>query len=320
MAEFNAVDVTILSHIDQTRTSTQYAPMSEPDFAIMETSLVAMAKLGVEAVTYLTNEIQANEELRSIENGVVGFDTEFVKRVLVGDEDMINEIPTMAVPYKKAARTAFQLLEARRPGFVPDWEHAGLCLVQIAHGNRVWVLNICRIKAIPSELQRILTSTAITKSGAGVSNDAMVLWEDARIQVNQMADVGLMTRLLQVDIHPDDAFTHLALETAATDILNITMDKTYQKSVNWKLDPHEAHIAYAALDAVVSLRIFERLDVELSAVKQRHDVVFSKTWYTFNSTLGEPVRSRKSVRNEDIPWSTKDCSWFSGGKFQGRYY
>lgn len=80
------------------------------------------------------------------------------------------------------------------------------------------------------------------KAGAGILSDAAVLWEDLRINMNNMGDVGLMTRLWHVDAHQDDSFTHMALDTAANEVLGISMDKTYQKGVDWKVDPHEAHI------------------------------------------------------------------------------
>ncbi|KAJ7024882.1 hypothetical protein C8F04DRAFT_1192050 [Mycena alexandri] len=134
-----------------------------------------------------------------------------------------------------------------------------------------------------------------------------------------MADVGLMTRLWHVEDHQVDAFTNMALDAAASEVLGVTMDKSYQKGVNWKNDPHEAHITYAALDAVVPLRLYEMLDPELINTNNQSDITFNPVWYTFNSVMGEATRLRASVRNTDIPWSTMDCTWFASGKFQGKH-
>ncbi|KAJ7023291.1 ribonuclease H-like domain-containing protein [Mycena alexandri] len=337
MEETNAVEVTVNTHANPTMESNHREPMSVADTAILESTLVAMVKipcgvsklkdlthlqamLDVRSVTYLTGEDQANEHLKSISCGVVGLDTEFVKREITGDEKTIDELTVMPSPFKKAARTALQYLESNREGYTPDWEHVGVCLIQLAYQHKVWVINLTRMRGLPRELKRILTSTYITKAGAGILSDAAVLWEDLRINLNNMVDVGLMTRLWHVDEHQDDSFTHMALDAAAKEVLGVSMDKTYQKGVEWKVGPHEAHITYAALDAVASLRLYEKLDPELRSANCRTDQTFSMGWYTFNSVMGEAMRSKLSVRNQNVPWSTKDCTWFAGGKFQGKHY
>jgi len=118
------------------------------------------AQLAVTAIAYITSEDQANQELQTIQHGTVGLDTEFVKRILDGEERLIDEIPTMPPAFKKAARTALQYLQSLRENFEPDWEKAGLCLVQIAHENKVWVLNLTRMKGksatyLPTDLEHL---------------------------------------------------------------------------------------------------------------------------------------------------------------------
>ncbi|KAJ7746071.1 ribonuclease H-like domain-containing protein [Mycena metata] len=311
---FDAVDVAINARLDPARFSNRTSDMSRGDIAILEMTLIAMAQLDVNTVCYVTSKEHANNELRQIQEGVIGLDTEFVKRVATGEEKIIEQLTSMGSPFKKAAKTAIQYLEAARPDFEVDWEHAGLCLVQIAHNRKVWVLNMTRMKAFPEELRRILTSQSIVKAGAGLPSDAVVLWEDARVDVKNMADVGLMTRLWRAESHQEDAFTFLALETAAKDVLGIDMDKTYQKGVDWKVDPHEAQITCrrqslssktelksyldAALDAVVSLRLHEKLDPELQEANKDDAVTFSPSWYTFGSCMGEMMRQKNDVRSK----------------------
>ncbi|KAJ7764355.1 ribonuclease H-like domain-containing protein [Mycena metata] len=286
--------------------------MSSEDIAILQVTMANLeitdltnrkAKLEVKTIAYVNTETQANEELKGIKNGVVGLDTEFVKRALGGDEKLIDDIPTMAPALKKAARTALQYIQSIKGDFEPNWERAGLCLVQIAHEDKA-----------------ILISPLIIKAGAGLISDAAILWEDVRVDAKNLVDAGLMTRLWQAESRKDDAFTFMGLDTAAKLALDIEMDKTYQKGVNWKEEPHQAQLTYAALDAVVGLRLFQKLDPMLKTIADQEDVVFSTSWYTFNSCMGEPMRTRKSIRGADIPWSTKDCTWFSSGKFQGKYF
>ncbi|KAJ6517093.1 hypothetical protein DFH09DRAFT_1287851 [Mycena vulgaris] len=101
---------------------------------------------------------------------------------------------------------------------------------------------------------------------------------------------------------------HLSLNNAAAEVLGISVDKLYQKGVNWKREPHDAHKLYAALDAVISLRLYENLAPVLQADGASQGKAVPEDWYTFNSTMGETVRTRLSVRGEEVPWSTKDCS------------
>ncbi|KAJ7029815.1 ribonuclease H-like domain-containing protein [Mycena alexandri] len=314
------IDVTVRTYLDATRASSTPGPMAPDDVSAMETMLVGMVVLQADTISYFIDKAMANEALRPIVQGTVGIDTEYVRRELTGEERIIDEMPTMAAPVKKAGRSAIQYLESIRPGFLPDWDHAGICLIQIAYERQVWVFNLTRMRAFPAELRRILTSPLILKAGAGILSDAAVLWEDVRVEVKNMADVGLMTRLWRAEDNPDDGFNHMALDAAASEAFGVTMDKRYQKGVDWKLDPHEAHITYAALDAVVSLRLYEKLDGELRLANSGGNSTFSTAWYSFNSVMGEATRSRLSVRNADIPWSTKDCTWFAAGKFQGKHY
>ncbi|KAJ7768502.1 ribonuclease H-like domain-containing protein [Mycena metata] len=294
--------------------------MTEEDEAALTASMIVMGALNIITVIYVTTEAQANTELAAVVEGAVGFDTEFVKRTLYGDEKIIDDMPTMSPSAKKTARLAIQYLKSRSPLFGIDWTKTGLCLVQIAQGEVVWVLNMNRIKSYPSQLRRILESDNIAKTGAGIASDGFVIWEDLRTNTKNLVDVGLMTRLWGVNKRKDEPYSNLALETAAAEILEITIDKTYQKNVDWKVEPNKAQIIYAAIDAAAALRLHKILTVELAQDEVDFAVKIPTDWYTFNFTLGEAMRTRKSVRDVEIPWSMKDCTWFSNNKFQGRYY
>lgn len=185
---------------------------------------------------------------------------------------------------------------------------------------------------------RILSSKAIIKVGVGIASDAQVFWEDTHINLINMVDAGLMARLVNVEKHQEEPYTNLSLNNAAAEVLGISVDKLYQKGVNWKREPHDAHklcepnvviieckeltysLTDAALDAVISLRLYENLAPVLQADGASQGKAVPEDWYTFNSTMGETVRTRLSVRGEEVPWSTKDCSWYSGNKYQGKHF
>ena len=81
-----------------------------------------------------------------ITSGVVGFDTEFVQRRLYGDEVVIEGLVTVQPASRRTMRLAIQYLEANNPDFSIQWDHVGLCLVQIAQGDIVWILDMNEIK------------------------------------------------------------------------------------------------------------------------------------------------------------------------------
>ncbi|KAJ7753758.1 ribonuclease H-like domain-containing protein [Mycena metata] len=305
----------------QTEEDGEGPALTAADVESLSASMIAMGQLNIATVTYVITEAQANHELVNIVDGVIGLDTEFVKRTLYGDEAIIDNMPIMGASAKKTARLAIQYLESMLPTFSIQWENTGLCLIQLAQGESVWVLNMNRIKAFPSELRRILESPDIAKAGAGILSDGCVLWEDLRCNAKNLVDVGLITRLWAVPTrHKEEPFSNLALDTATFEVMTLTLDKTFQTTVNWKLEPNRAHIIYAAIDAAAALRVHELLAPDMAAEEANPETTFSTDWYTFNCTLGDAMRIKRSIRGAEVPWSMKDCTWFSNNKFQGKYY
>jgi hypothetical protein len=70
---------------------------------------------------------------------------------------------------------------------------------------------------------------------------------------------------------------------------------------------------------MASLKLFDKLCVDLSLKAQEVGMPIPVDWYSFNSTHGEAVRLKVTVRGDEVPWATKDCPWFFAGKFQ-QYY
>jgi hypothetical protein len=102
--------------------------------------------LGVGTIKYITTEDRANAELASITGGVIGFDTEYMQRRLYGEEAVIDSLHTVVPASRKTMRLAIQYLEANHPDFAIRWDCVGLCLVQIAQGGVVWILDMNQIR------------------------------------------------------------------------------------------------------------------------------------------------------------------------------
>ncbi|KAJ7511885.1 ribonuclease H-like domain-containing protein [Mycena galericulata] len=208
---------------------------------------------------YATTERQANECLEHITGGDVGFDAEFTKRRPTAEESLIDLALTTGPAHKKAAILGWQIVELGSGSFTVAWDNIGLRLVQIAHEDNVWVFDMWKIRAIPKELVRILLSPNIKKGGVALSNDITVVWDDLRIEMRNMVDVGLMSKLALIGKYPSAPYTNLSLKVAVEDILGFAIEKDLGKS-NWAADKLlDDQIQYAALDAVASLRLLQAL-------------------------------------------------------------
>ncbi|KAJ7040628.1 hypothetical protein C8F04DRAFT_1177965 [Mycena alexandri] len=230
-------------------------------------------------VHYLTTESAVNSALGPIIDGVVGFDTEFVKRLPTREERIIDEVIDLVGGSRKSAVLCWQMIELRTYSPFPyAWDTMGLCLVQIARGDTVWVINLREVR---------------------------VVWNDLRTELQCLVDCGMMARLLVCEQFPDAPYSNMSMEDCAVRFLGFRVDKGEQVS-NWNASLSENQIRYAATDAVVALRLYERLDAELNlkAAQISRDIPFG--WYSFDSRMGEATRIKRSIRSESVPWSSKD--------------
>ncbi|KAJ6555576.1 hypothetical protein DFH09DRAFT_1084757 [Mycena vulgaris] len=109
-------------------------------------------------------------------------------------------------------------------------------------------------------------------------------------------DPALILALVNVEKYQEEPYTNLSLNNAAAEVLGISVDKLYQKGVNWKREPHDAHKLYATLDAVISLHLYQNLAPVLQADGASQGKAVPGDWYTFNSTMGETTRDANNYR------------------------
>ncbi|KAJ7705897.1 ribonuclease H-like domain-containing protein [Mycena metata] len=237
------------------------------------------------------------------------------------EERIIEDIFTTISGSKKAGIIAWQALQARTAaGFQIQWDNVGICLVQIARGDKVWLINLNRIKAFPGELRRLLSSPDVVKAGVGVASDLQVFWNDLGCDVNNVVDCGLMAKLLYAEKYANTPFTNLSLQTVAEETLKVTVSKAMQLS-NWKGDDNGDLSAeqrkYAAIDAHACSEMYPLL---VAALEDKADVLgqqIPSDWYTVNGRYGQPTRLRRTYWGKEVEWNSRDCPWFFGGKFQG---
>ncbi|KAJ7157039.1 hypothetical protein C8R43DRAFT_949269 [Mycena crocata] len=239
-------------------------------------------------VYYLTTEDAVNSALEGIIDGVVGFDTEFVKRDITSEERFVEEVvANLSGGHRKSGIVAWQAME-RRMGIVPYvWDKMGLCTIQIARGDEAWIINLRGVQAYPRELRRILTSDAILKVGVGLLSDISVVWNDLRSDLSGLVDCGLMAKLLFAERYPTGAFQNLSMDVCAADVLGFRLDKSLQSGLL---------LTDAATDAIVALRLYGVLTglLEERSVALDREIPFG--WYSFGSRMGEAVRLKKTIR------------------------
>ncbi|KAJ7124840.1 ribonuclease H-like domain-containing protein [Mycena crocata] len=250
---------------------------------------VRCADLPTFVVHYLNTEVAVNEALATIVDGVIGFDSEFVKREPTPEEKVINYAFFRPGLSRKTAILGWQVVEdSLNPNFPYAWNTMGLCVVQIARGNVVWVINVREMRAYPAQLRRVLTSPDIIKAGVGIANDVAVFWNDMRSELQRLVDPGLMTRLLLPDKFSEGGFQNVGMEDCAKEILGYRVDKSLQVS-DWAARLSEEQIRYAATDAVVALRLYEVLARRLEVESRIIGMDIPIAWYGFNSKLADGV-------------------------------
>ncbi|KAJ6513675.1 ribonuclease H-like domain-containing protein [Mycena vitilis] len=272
-------------------------------------------------VHYLTTEKAVNDVLRAVRDGVIGFDTEYKPRKPTADETFIENIFANVPGNKRSGLMVWQAFQLKDGGkFKICWDNIGLCVRHVAlDANNV---DAYRSTAFPKELERVLESHDIAKVGVGISADLPVIWNDLGCNINNAVECGLMAKLADPDRYKTSPFTNLSLQQSVSDVMGYIISKDLQKS-NWKGDQNgdlsDEQMKYAAIDAHASLRLYEILAPLLEQKAKDIQKPIPNGWYTFNGKFGYTFRRELTVWDKDAPWSTADCTWFFGGKFQGYY-
>ncbi|KAJ6449311.1 ribonuclease H-like domain-containing protein [Mycena vitilis] len=266
--------------------------------------------------SYFGAKAQADDALRKIQGGAVGFDTEYTKRRPTTEEKFILDAFPAGAAARRYALMGWQIVELRSNAIFPvAWDNIGVRLIQLAKDDECFVLDMWRIKgkqkpafSFPRELRRILLSPDITKVGVGLISDVGVLWDDLRTEMVNLVDVGLMARLLLAEKYPKAAYSNLSLKTSVEEVLGYTIAKELGSS-DWAAETlSNEQKDYAALDAVASLRLHEVLKVTLPERGNEIGAEIPAAWYTFNTKTGEPTRVKRAADGTEIVWRTSDCT------------
>ncbi|KAI8391730.1 ribonuclease H-like domain-containing protein [Radiomyces spectabilis] len=141
------------------------------------------------------------------------------------------------------------------PTFVKGEKEKKTSLIQICSSNKIILLQIGRLKALPPVLCQFLADRSILKTGVGIRGDALKLHRDYGVITNGLVDLSTMaheygkTKLQSTNLRSLQALSALFLEQQ--------MPKGKVRCSNWnavELTPRQQ--AYAANDAYASYALY----------------------------------------------------------------
>ncbi|KAJ7143165.1 hypothetical protein C8R43DRAFT_1130951 [Mycena crocata] len=258
---------------------------------------------------YITDPEEADEALRHIDFGHIGFDTEENQKKVDNTED-VQLVSTAVEPIIDADGV--------------NWTTATLCIVQVAIPGYVYIFDVKRMQLIPQELRRIIGSSAIAKVGSGLINDGRVLHEEAGIAIMNLVEVGMMVKYADAERYGKEDAAGISLERCVKDVLGFKLDKSNRATFVWdgeeEADEKQRLFVDAGLDAQASLEVYDRVRVSLRHKELSLGRLIPDDWYTYDFIGGKATRMDLNWEGKKIPWAANLCPWYSRGSFQGYHY
>ncbi|KAJ7270833.1 hypothetical protein C8J57DRAFT_1468077 [Mycena rebaudengoi] len=258
-----------------------------------------------------SDEEEANEWLRLIRRGKIGLDTEYVHRT-----PSQEELTAMSVDNSRTAQLQFHR-QRWANGHEIDWDAVGTCLVQVARGNNVLIMDIKRMRG---KFIRFVTQFFVTDHNQSYPRPfASYSDEQQDHQSNRWRRSGrsqLLARFRAERLWYGGG-CGLSLKLCVQDVFHLYLDKDLQ-STDWTKDvfTHD-EIVYAGLDAQVSLDLHEEMEYELRQKELRLGRIISNDWYTFNFVDGVAERIIETFTGHRLPWNGMLCPWYQQGVYQG---
>ena len=126
-------------------------------------------------------------------------------------------------------------------------------VLQLAVDNSCLVLHAYHMDRLPKSLKLVLRDKDILKVGSDIKRDGSKLKRDLGLVLEGLADIQLMAKEI------DPSMRKTGLKALAQTFLGIELDKTKAMS-NWEKYPLTfTQIEYAALDAWIGLKIFQKM-------------------------------------------------------------
>ncbi|KAJ7440934.1 ribonuclease H-like domain-containing protein, partial [Mycena galericulata] len=267
---------------------------------------------------YIANVYEADNALRRIRSGKVGFDSEQkIEEPVVVPNAEASDQATAEIVSPVTNSTSYSAAKDAYDNV--DWVAAKLCIVQIAVAGCVYIIDVKRMRGFPRELKRIIEDKTIAKVGVGFTNDGRVIWQEVGVNANNFVDVGLMAKYGDPERYREEDGQGLSLERCVKDILGFKLDKSHRTIWQWDQNLDPAHLIYAGLDAQASLEVYWEVVDLVRGKSQSLGRVISDDWYTFDCVEGKAVRIQETIRGERLPWAMNLCPWYKRGKFQGYY-
>ena len=139
-----------------------------------------------------------------------------------------------------------------RPSFTKG-KMNNVALLQLSTDNEAFLFRLCRMR-IPQSLLQLLSNPNVLKIGTAIHGDMDVIKRSVKIKPQGFVDLQ--------EIVPEYHIKNLSLAKMAGIVLGVRISKAQQTS-NWENDTlTEAQQRYAATDAWMCYRIYEKLRME----------------------------------------------------------
>jgi ribonuclease D len=142
-------------------------------------------------------------------------------------------------------------------GFDMEWKPvftrgatSPIAIIQLSSGDVCVIFPLKRLNGMPYSLRNLLIDPSIIKIGCGTRNDELKLLREYRLEVASLVDVN--------DIAINLGITKIGLRNLSMSMLHVVMPKGRKVTTsNWERWPlTDSQIRYAALDAVITRRIY----------------------------------------------------------------
>ncbi|KAJ7596714.1 ribonuclease H-like domain-containing protein, partial [Mycena floridula] len=208
------------------------------------------------------------------------------------DIDKANE--SIQAAYDQG-ETAFGFDVEWKPSFRKGEAEHPVALVQLATNNRILLIQISAMSAVPEKLVALLTDPNIVKAGVGIQGDIKKIHKDLNICTRSCVDLSLLARTVDNARWKGPYKNPIGLARLTEVYENKALGKGLITRSNWELDLSPEQIEYASNDAHAGFALYTRLSALLSPDNPGH----KRKYYSFDLIRGrlyEPSSGDSAVK------------------------
>ncbi|KAI9323245.1 ribonuclease H-like domain-containing protein [Dichotomocladium elegans] len=198
---------------------------------------------------YFENVAAANAKFLAFIEGLPSLQRpEHLKTIVASSAESINK---NIIAMTSEGETIYGLDIEWQPQFQKGAKENKTALIQICNSKTVLLMQVHRLKYLPTALTQFLRERRFLKSGVNIRGDGLKLARDFGVECNGFIDLGTVCK----HIYPHE--TRMSLRALTGSYLGYKMDKKKKVILsNWSsFRLSQAQIKYASLDAYASYKL-----------------------------------------------------------------